>query len=84
MRSGGAAAPLGRGGGEIRDKRGGAGNKGLIVSLSPGAPVHRPAVSVGPGPGPPRRRPAAAKSESSSSQHPESSHLPFFTVSDLI
>lgn len=49
----------------------------LIVSLSLGAPVHCPAVSVGPEPGPLRRRPAAANTESSSSQHPESSHLPF-------
>lgn len=70
--------------GAHREKRQGADNKGLIVSLSPGSPVHCPAVSVSPGPGPPRRQPAAAKSESSSSQHPESSHLPFFTLSYLI
>ena len=75
---GGAAAPSPV---EEREKRESANNKGLIVSLSPGSPVHYPAVSVSPGPGPPRRRPAAAKSESSSSQHPESSHLPFFTAS---
>lgn len=52
----------------------------LIVSLSLGAPVHCPALSVGPEPGPLRRRPAAANTESSSSQHPESSYLPLLTV----
>lgn len=78
---GGGAAPIR---GEEREKRVGSENKGSIVSLSPGSPVHSPAVCVSPGPGPPRRRPAAAKSESSSSQHPESSRSPFFTRSNLM
>lgn len=52
----------------------------LIVSLSLGAPVHCPVVSVRPEPDPPRRRPAAANTESSSSQHPESLYLPLLTV----
>lgn len=55
----------------------------LIVSLFLGAPVHCPALSVGPEPDLLRRRPAAANTESFSSQHPESSHLPLFTVSLL-
>lgn len=52
----------------------------LTVSLSLGAPVHRPALSAGPELGPLRRRLAAANTESSSSQHPESSYLPLLTV----
>lgn len=51
----------------------------LIVSLSLGAPVHCPVVSVRPEPDPPRRRPAAANTESSSSLHPESLYLPLLT-----
>lgn len=54
--------------------------QGLVASLSLGAPVHCPALSVGPEPGPLPRRPAAANTESSSSQHPESSYLPLLTV----
>lgn len=49
-------------------------------SLFLGAPVHCPVLSVGPEPGPLPRRLAAANFESFSSQHPESSYLPLFTV----
>lgn len=52
----------------------------MIVSLSLAAPVHCPALSVGPEPDPLRRRPAAANTGSSSSQHPESLYLPLSTV----
>lgn len=47
------------------------------ISLSLGAPVHCPTLSVETPLGPPLRRLAAANTESSSSRRPESSCLPF-------